>query len=143
MRYTHRHQTIDPGRPAEGLLGMVADIALSLLTHLEKEGCRLEPPILESVVAGYEQTANDMIRRYRDVAEFNKLPFARDEERQTARLFQERLQSVTEEFNRGARTPSLPPWEQLLRELGFPGEVVGRYRLIPDLFGKSEVSSRR
>ncbi len=126
MRYQHRHQTIDPGRPAEGLLGMVADIALSLLAHLEKEGCRLEPPILESVVAGYEQTASDMIRRYRDVAEFNKLPFARDEERQTARLFQERLQSVTEEFNRGARTRSLPPWEQLLRESSFPGELVVR-----------------
>jgi len=126
MRYQHRHQTIDPGRPAEGLLGMVADIALSLLTHLEKEGCRLEPPILESVVAGYEQTANDMIRRYRDVAEFNKLPFARDEERQTARLFQERLQSVTEEFNRGTRTRSLPPWEQLLRESSFPEELVVR-----------------
>jgi glucosyl-3-phosphoglycerate synthase len=126
MRYQHRHQTIDPGRPAEGLLGMVADIALSLLTHLEKEGCRLEPPILESVVSGYEQTANDMIRRYRDVAEFNKLPFARDEERQTARLFQERLQSATEEFNRGARTRSLPPWEQLLRESSFPEELIVR-----------------
>jgi glucosyl-3-phosphoglycerate synthase len=126
MRYQHRHQTIDPGRPAEGLLGMVTDIALSLLTHLEKEGCRLEPPILESVVAGYEQTANDMIRRYRDVAEFNKLPFARDEERQTAELFQERLQSVTEEFNRGTRTRSLPPWEQLLRESSFPAELVVR-----------------
>jgi glucosyl-3-phosphoglycerate synthase len=126
MRYQHRHQTIDPGRPAEGLLGMVADIALSLLTHLEKEGCRLEPPILESVVSGYEQTANDMIRRYRDVAEFNKLPFARDEERQTARLFQERLRSVTEEFNRGTRTRCLPPWEQLLRESSFPAELVVR-----------------
>src|SRR5258707_5490828 len=126
MRYHHRHQTIDPGRPTEGLLGMVADIALSILTHLEKEGCRLEPPILEAVVAGYEQTASDMIRRYRDVAEFHKLPFARDEERQTARLFRERLQSVTEEFNRGARTRSLPPWEQLLRESSFPVKLVVR-----------------
>src|SRR5258707_13576196 len=126
MRYQLPHQTIDPGRPAEGLLGMVADIALSLLTHLEKEGCRLEPPILESVVAGYEQTASDMIRRYRDVAEFNKLPFAPEEERHTARLVHERLQSGTEEFNRGARTRRLPPWEQLLRESSFPGELVVR-----------------
>ena len=126
MRYHHRHQTIDPARPGEGLLGMVADIALSILTHLEKEGCRLEPPILEALVSGYEQTANDMIRRYRDVAEFNKLPFARDEEHQTAGLFKERLQAVTEEFNRGTRTKSLPPWEQLLREVNFPAEMVVR-----------------
>ena len=126
MRYHHRHQSIDPGRPTDGLLGMVADIALSLLTHLEKEGCRFDPAILEAVVAGYEQTANDMIRRYRDVAEFNKLPFARDEERQTARLFQERLRFVTQEFSRGARTQSLPPWEQLLRGVSFPAELVVR-----------------
>ena len=124
MRYHHRHQTIDPGRPADGLLGMVADIGLSILTHLEKEGCHLDPATLETVVSGYEHTANDMIRRYRDVAEFNKLPFARDEELQTARLFQERLQSVTEQFNRGERTQSLPPWEQLLRERRFPAELV-------------------
>ena len=124
MRYHHRHQTVDPGRPTEGLLGMVSDIALSILTHLEKEGCRLDPATLESVVAGYEQTANDIIRRYRDVAEFNKLSFAEDEERQTARLFQERLRAVAEQFTQGARTRSLPPWEQLLREESFPEAVV-------------------
>jgi len=126
MRYHHRHQTIDPGRPAEGLLGMVADIALSLLTHLEKEGCRLDSSLLEAIESGYEQTANDMIRRYRDVAEFNKLPFDQDEERRTARLFQERLRFVTEQFGRGSRTHTLPPWEQLLREVSFPAELMIR-----------------
>jgi glucosyl-3-phosphoglycerate synthase len=124
MRYHHRHQSIDPGRPAEGLLGMVADIALSLFTHLEKEGCRLDSSILEQVVSGYEQTANDMIRRYRDVAEFNKLPFARDEERQTARLFQERLRFVADEFSSGARMRSLPPWDQFLREASYPVDEI-------------------
>jgi glucosyl-3-phosphoglycerate synthase len=124
MRYHHRHQTIDPGRPTEGLLGMVSDIALSILTHLEKEGCRLDPPTLQSVVAGYEQTADDIIRRYRDVAEFNKLPFAGDEEHKTARLFQDRLREIAERFSNGMRTRSLPPWEQLLREVSFPAELV-------------------
>jgi glucosyl-3-phosphoglycerate synthase len=124
MRYHHRHQSIDPGRPTEGLLGMVTDIALSIFTHLEKEGCRLESPILEEIVSGYEQTANDMIRRYRDVAEFNKLPFARDEERQTARLFQERLRFVAGEFCSGSPMRSLPPWDQLLRDGSFPADEV-------------------
>ena len=126
MRYHHRHQSIDPGRPAEGLLGMVTDIALSILTHLEKEGCRLDTPLLEEIVSGYEQTADDMIRRYRDVAEFNKLPFARDEERQTVRLFQERLGFAAGEFNSGTRMRSLPPWDQLLREGGFPADDIVR-----------------
>ena len=126
MRYHHRHQRIDPGRPAEGLLGMVTDIALSIFTHLEKEGCRLESPILEEIVSGYEQTANDMIRRYRDVAEFNKLPFAQDEERQTARLFQERLRFVVGEFSSGSRMRSLPPWDQLLRDESFPADDIVR-----------------
>jgi glucosyl-3-phosphoglycerate synthase len=126
MRYHHRHQSVDPGRPTEGLLGMVTDIARSLLTHLEKEGCQLDASTLAEVVSGYEQTANDIIRRYRDVAEFNKLPFDRDEERQTARLFQERLRSVAEEFTGGTRLQSLPPWDQLLREVGFPGQLIVR-----------------
>jgi glucosyl-3-phosphoglycerate synthase len=124
MRYQHRHQSIDPGRPAEGLLGMVTDIALSVFTHLGKEGCRLDSSILAEVVAGYEQTANDMIRRYRDVAEFNKLPFDRDEERRTARLFQERLRFVADEFTGGTRMQSLPPWEQVLREVSFPADDI-------------------
>ena len=126
MRYHHQHQSIDPGRPAEGLLGMVTDIALSIFTHLEKEGCRLESPILAEIVSGYEQTANDMIRRYRDVAEFNKLAFARDEERQTARLFQERLRFVVGEFSNGSRMRSLPPWDQLLRDGSFPADDIVR-----------------
>ena len=78
------------------------------------------------MVSGYEQTANDIIRRYRDVAEFNKLPFNRDEERQTARLFQERLRFVAEEFTSGTRMQSLPPWDQLLREVSFPAESIVR-----------------
>jgi glucosyl-3-phosphoglycerate synthase len=126
MRYHHRHQSIDPARPAEGLLGMVTDIALSILTHLEKEGCRLDSSILAEVVSGYEQTASDMVRRYRDVAEFNKLPFARDEEMQTTRLFQERLRFVADEFNSGTRMRSLPPWDQLLREASFPADDIVR-----------------
>ena len=126
MRYHHRHQSINPERPTEGLLGMVTDIALSILTHLEKEGCPLDSSTLAEVVSGYEQTANDIIRRYRDVAEFNKLPFNRDEERQTARLFQERLRFVAEEFNEGTRMQSLPPWDQLLREVSFPAESIVR-----------------
>jgi hypothetical protein len=105
---------------------MVTDIALSILTHLEKEGCPLDSSTLAEVVSGYEQTANDIIRRYRDVAEFNKLPFNRDEERQTARLFQERLRFVAEEFTEGTRMQSLPPWDQLLREVNFPAESVVR-----------------
>ena len=124
MRYHHRHQSIDPGRPTEGLLGMVTDIARSILTHLEKEGCRLDSSTLAEVVSGYEQTANDIIRRYRDVAEFNKLPFDREEERQTARLFQERLRFVADEFTAGTRMQSLPPWDQLLREVGFPTDNI-------------------
>jgi len=126
MRYHHRHQTIDPSKPAEGLLGMVSDIALSILTHLEKEGCRLDPPTLESVVAGYEQTANDIIRRYSDVAEFNRLSFAEEEERKTARLFQERLREVAGQFSHGLRARSLPPWEQWLREERFPVGMIVR-----------------
>ena len=123
MRYDHKHQTVDPKRPNEGLLGMVSDLALSFLTYLEKEGCRLDPLALDSIITGYRQTATDVVRRYRDVALFNRLPFDEAEENNTASLFQERLLYTAQQFSNGARVRSLPQWS-LLAKTDFPAEVI-------------------
>jgi glucosyl-3-phosphoglycerate synthase len=111
--YDHKHQTLDPDQPREGLLGMVSDIALSVLSHLEREGCKFDSAILESICEGYQQAAADFVRRYRDVAFFNQIPFAQSRETEISRLFLERLREVAGEFANGARTSPLPPWNQL------------------------------
>jgi len=38
---------------------MVSDIALSILSHLEREGCHFNADILESVCEAYQQAAAD------------------------------------------------------------------------------------
>jgi hypothetical protein len=60
----HKHQRLDPQRPRDGLLGMVGDIALSILSHLESEGCHFDAHILESVCKGYKQAAGDFVQRF-------------------------------------------------------------------------------
>ena len=125
MRYDHKHQTLDPKHPEQGLLGMVTDLALSILTHMEQEGAELEPETLESVATGYKQTASDVIHRYRNVALFNRLPFDEDQEHETASWFRQRLEDAIDRFNQGIRAQSLPPWNQLLPKASFPVEALG------------------
>ena len=112
IRYDHKHQSLDPQQPREGLLGMVGDIALSILSHLEREGCPLNADILGSVCQGYQQAAADFVRRYRDVASFNRIPFAQSHETGIAKRFHERLEEIIGEFADGARAVPLPPWNQ-------------------------------
>jgi glucosyl-3-phosphoglycerate synthase len=120
IRYDHKHQILDPKQPREGLLGMVAEIALSFLSHLEREGCRFDPVMLESICEAYQQAAADFIRRYRDVAFFNQIPFAQSRETETARHFLERLKEVTYEFANGARSLPLPPWNHFSGRVEMP-----------------------
>jgi glucosyl-3-phosphoglycerate synthase len=124
MRYDHQHQTVDPEHPDEGLLGMVTDLALSILTQIEQECAKLEPLALESVMTGYRQLASDVIRRYRDVALFNALPFDEEQEQRTASLFGKRLEDAVRRFSAGVRTPKLPPWNEVSRETSFPVEAL-------------------
>jgi glucosyl-3-phosphoglycerate synthase len=112
IRYDHKHQSLDPKQPREGLLGMVGDIAQSILSQLEREGCHLNTDILESVCQGYQQTAADFVRRYRDVASFNRIPFDQSHETGIAKRFQQRLEEITGEFAAGVRAVPLPPWNQ-------------------------------
>ena len=74
---------------------MVSDIALSILSHLEREGCHFNADILESVCEAYQQAAADFVRRYNDVAFFNRIPFAQSGEMEIAMFFHERLKEIT------------------------------------------------
>jgi glucosyl-3-phosphoglycerate synthase len=128
IRYDHNHQPLDPLRPREGLLGMVGEIALSVLSHLEHEGCRLDSALLDSVREGYQQAAADLIRRYRDVAAFNRIPFLQSQESEIAKHFHQRLREVMEEFADGIRVMPLPPWNQFSKHRELPDFPVLRTR---------------
>ena len=115
ISYDHKHRILDPEQPGEGLLHTASEVAVSLLTHLEREGCRLDVRTLESVEKAYRTVSKDFVRRYQHVAILNGLPFDISREQQTADAFAKTLSEACSEFVRGTRSRSLPPWRRILR----------------------------
>jgi glucosyl-3-phosphoglycerate synthase len=128
ISYDHKHRNLDAGQPAEGLLRTASEVAVSLLTHLEREGCRLDARTLGSVEDTYRAVSKDFVRRYQHVAILNGLPFDTSREIGIAEAFGKTLSEACSEFVRGTRSHSLPPWRRILRsdwrpELNVIGEV--------------------
>jgi hypothetical protein len=71
ISYDHKHRILDPGLPGEGLLHTASEVAVSLLTHLEREGCRLDAKTLENVEKAYRTVSKDFVRRYQHTAILN------------------------------------------------------------------------
>ena len=66
-----------------------------------------------AVLRAVEMTPRHLfVRRYRDVASFNRIPFAQSHETGIAKRFHERLEDIIGEFADGARAVPLPPWNQ-------------------------------
>jgi glucosyl-3-phosphoglycerate synthase len=120
MHYDHKHQTLDPQKPGEGLLRMASEIAVALLTNLEREGCFLEEKTLESVHRAYQTSSNAFVKRYQKVAAFNGLPYDIAREAAAAEAFSKVLKTECADFAAGARSATLPPWNRLLKTGDLP-----------------------
>jgi glucosyl-3-phosphoglycerate synthase len=112
--YDHKHQTLDAAQPATGLFRMASEIARSLLTHLEREGSRLDAMTLEALVQAYRTGSADFVRRYGDVARLNGFPFDESRELEAIRAFASALEKRCGDFLAGGRAKCLPPWRQLM-----------------------------
>ena len=115
LLYDHKHQDLDPRQPGKGLLRMAAEIAGSLLTHLEREGSLFDAQILEVIHRTYQTVSHDFVRRYQDVANLNGLPFDVSREADATIAFSETLSDACLDFLRGRRARSLPPWRRFLQ----------------------------
>ncbi len=115
ISYDHKHRILDPGQPGEGLLQTASEVAVSLLTHLEREGCRLDAKTLESLENAYRTVSRGFVRRYQHVAILNGLPFDSSRETRNADAFAATLSEACLQFNQGTRSASLPPWRRILR----------------------------
>jgi glucosyl-3-phosphoglycerate synthase len=115
ISYDHKHRILDPEQPGKGLLHTASEIATSLLTHLERDGCRLDTKTLGSLENAYRTVSRDFVRRYQHVALLNGLPFDTSREMVTADAFAKTLSEICSEFLRGTRSSSLPPWRRILR----------------------------
>jgi len=115
ISYDHKHRILDPAQPGEGLLHTASEVAISLLTHLEREGCRLDTKTLGSLENAYRTVSRDFVRRYQHVAILNGLPFDISREMRNTDAFAKTLSEICLEFVRGTRSNSLPPWRRILR----------------------------
>jgi glucosyl-3-phosphoglycerate synthase len=115
IAFDHKHRALNPEQPGEGLLHSATEIAMSLLSHLEREGCGLDAKTLESVVRAYESVSKDFVRRYQHVAILNALPFDSLREARATDAFAANLSEACAQFLAGKRSRTLPPWRVMLR----------------------------
>jgi glucosyl-3-phosphoglycerate synthase len=118
IQYDHKHQTIDIAQPQVGLLRMASDIAISMLTHIEREGALLDQNALDYILGAFEKISNDFVRRYQHVARLNAIPFDESQEIATAQAFHSILAKACWTFVNGTRSKNLPPW-RLLQKSGW------------------------
>jgi glucosyl-3-phosphoglycerate synthase len=109
--YDHKHQLLSESDPQKGLLKMSIDIARVISRTMASEGAVLSSGVMETLQTAYLRNAQDMIKKYHDVAMINNLPFDRCQE-----------DLAVETFARGLRTggnsfledplgrPELPNW---------------------------------
>lgn len=88
--YDHKHQPLTG--PGGGLQAMAKEIAQTLFAQLALEGVQITPSFLEAVRAMYLNEAAEALRRFRNLALINCLPF--DEEQEALRIFAGALDSV-------------------------------------------------
>jgi glucosyl-3-phosphoglycerate synthase len=120
IAYDHKHRTLNPETPGAGLLQSAIEIAASLLTQLEREGCRLDAKTLESVEHTYESVSKDFVRRYQHVAILNALPFDSSREARATDAFAASLNDACAQFLAGKRSRTLPPWRRTVRSNWLP-----------------------
>jgi glucosyl-3-phosphoglycerate synthase len=130
--YDHKHRALNPEQPGEGLLHSATEIAISLLTHLQREGCGLDAKTLESVVHAYESVSKDFVRRYEHVAILNALPFDSLREARATDAFAANLSDACAKFLAGKRSRALPPWRAMLRSNWTPEYCVIAHHLRGD-----------
>jgi glucosyl-3-phosphoglycerate synthase len=78
--YEHKHQSLSADEPGKGLHKMSIDICKTLFRTLASEGIVFSNGLFKTLVATYQQTAQEMLKRFEDDAAVNGLFFDRHEE---------------------------------------------------------------
>jgi glucosyl-3-phosphoglycerate synthase len=112
--YEHKHQELSPDDKTRGLHRMAIDIAKSLFVTLESEGVVFSSGFFNSLRAGYQRIAQNMIVRYEGDAMINGLEYDRHLEGSSVDLFTD----VIREAGDAVRTdpigaPLIPNWNRV------------------------------
>ena len=79
--FDHKHQRVSPEDPGSGLHRMSLDIINTLLHALiVEEGVEVGEEFFRDLALTYESIAEEMIKKYSDISEFNQFDYDRDQE---------------------------------------------------------------
>lgn len=108
-RYDHKHQPLGDGE--RGLVRMCGEIARTLFGRLAREGIRLDPPFLASVLSSYKKEAAEAVRRSAALSKINALRFEPGDEEAAVASFETALRLA---FEKPGHTQTLPAWNAVL-----------------------------
>ena len=106
-QYDHKHQDLSADNPQAGLMKMAIDIAVSLIRSLATEGVVMSPSFFSTLRITYMRKAQDAVRTYHSVAEFNGLEFDRHGEGLAIEAFTVAIRDAAEDYISGPMSQSL------------------------------------
>ncbi len=113
-RYEHKHQILDKGKPADGLLRMAEDIAKALFRVLAQDGVVMSDAFFRTLQASYLQEARVSIEKYHGLSLINGLSYDRHSEIEAVEAFMDSLKSAVTEFVRNpVGIPMLSAWARV------------------------------
>ena len=113
--YDHKHQDLSRENASRGLHRMVVDIAASLIRNLASYGVEFDAGFLNTLIAAYVRTAQDVVARYNDDAKLNGLLFDRHAEEVAVETFSGALRAAGLDFVRDPMgAPQIPNWSRVI-----------------------------
>ena len=113
--YEHKHQALSPEDASKGLHKMCVDISKSLFRTLASEGIVFSEGFFRTLLASYDRTAQDMLKRYEDDAAVNGLFFDRHEESLAVDTFTEGIKKAAEIITEDPRgVPLIASWDRVI-----------------------------
>ncbi|MEW6334033.1 MAG: glycosyl transferase [Thermodesulfobacteriota bacterium] len=96
--YEHKHQTLEKGKPSEGLGRMATDIGKAMFRFLSQDGLVMSDAFFRTLLTAYIQEARIAIEKYNALALLNGLVYDRHEEIEAVDAFVDSLKLAIQEF---------------------------------------------
>lgn len=122
--YEHKHQSLSAEEPGKGLHKMSIDICKTLFRTLSSEGIVFTDGLFKTLVATYQQTAQEMLKRFEDDAAVNGLFFDRHEESLAVDTFTNGVRKAAERIMADPLgAPLVTSWDRVMSAIP---DILGR-----------------
>jgi len=112
--YEHKHQELSPDDSSKGLFKMCVDLCKSLFRTLVSEGIVFSRGMMNTIIATYGKTAQDMLERYEHDAAINGLYFDRHADCMAVETFRNGIKLAAEIIMKDPLgVPLIPSWDRV------------------------------